>query len=257
MSTASAWLALLTGHAGWLAALGAAGLAAVRALPSVPEARLRALRPRAPATRRPLPGLWTSTRARIDAASGRGRARWRSAVVELCRVMAAELRGGRTPADALGSAVEELDPAVAAELAGAVAAARGGFDPGPALRGAAARPGAAGLGYLAACWQVASGTGGGLADVVERLAESLAHEEARHRELAANLAGPRTTALLLAALPAAGLLMTTALGGNPLAFLFTTPAGLLCLLAGLSLNALGLWWTHRMVRRVLIALEPR
>ena len=98
---------------------------------------------------------------------------------------------------------------------------------------------------------MATGTGAAPADVVDRLAESLAGQEAQRRELAAQLAGPRTTAVLLSLLPVLGLTMASVLGGSPLGFLFVTPAGLMCLAAGLLLDAAGLFWTFRMARRVL------
>ncbi|MFD0777121.1 type II secretion system F family protein, partial [Streptomonospora algeriensis] len=119
------------------------------------------------------------------------------------------------------------------------------------LRALAGARGFGGLGHLAACWSVVADTGAGLADIVDRLSASLASAEALRRELGAQIAGPRATAVLLSVLPVLGLGMATALGGSPLAFLFTTPAGLVCLAAGLVLDAAGLFWTHRMVRRVL------
>ncbi|WP_082126679.1 type II secretion system F family protein [Allosalinactinospora lopnorensis] len=252
----------ISGLAGWLLALGSGGWVLTRSLPSAPTVRLRSALPpsdtrsRHSADGSPASKTEAPLRHRWDSALGRVRNRRRQAVVDLCRVLAAELRAGRAPAEAMRSALTELDPAVVAELAYVAAAAQAGDDPAPALRGAAARPGAEGLGYLAACWQVASGTGSGLADVVDRLAESLAHDEAHRQEVVAQLAGPRTTALLLSLLPALGLAMATAMGTGPLLFLFTTPAGLACLLLGLVLDALGLWWTHRMVGGVLVTVDP-
>ncbi|RCV53680.1 hypothetical protein DEF23_10955 [Marinitenerispora sediminis] len=235
---------------------GLTGLAALCALPGRAEVRLRALRR---ASAGPAPGrsaLRERLAHRLAAVSGRSERRRRAAVIELCRVLAAELHAGRAPGDALAAAAAELPPAVGGELADAVAAARGGDDPGPALRRAARQPGAAGLGPLAACWHVASGAGGGLAAVVARLADTLAEDAALRSELSAQLAGPRTTSLVLAVLPVVGLLMASALGGRPLAFLLGTPAGLLCLTGGVALDLLGLWWTHRMVRTVHAVLEP-
>ncbi|MFC7326211.1 type II secretion system F family protein [Marinactinospora rubrisoli] len=232
---------------------GLAGLAALAGLPGHAEARLRALRS---AAARPAGPTVRDRLAHRLAGAGGGEARRKTAVVDLCRVLAAELHAGRSPGDALAAAAAELPPEVAGELAPAVAAAQAGDDPGPELRRAAGRPGAAGLRHLAACWQVASGTGSGLAAVVARLGDALAEDVALRQELSAQLAGPRTTALVLAALPAVGLVMASALGGRPLVFLLTTPAGLTCFAGGLALDLLGLWWTHRMVSAVHAVLEP-
>ena len=67
--------------------------------------------------------------------------------------------------------------------------------------------------------------------------------------MAAQLAGPRATAVLLALLPAFGLAMGNALGADPLAVLVGTPLGQGCLVLGLLLEAAGLLWTARITRR--------
>jgi hypothetical protein len=45
-------------------------------------------------------------------------------------------------------------------------------------------------------------------------------------------------------LPAVGLLLAAALGADPLQVLLHTPLGLVCLVAGVGLDALGGLWTH-------------
>nr|WP_243742342.1 type II secretion system F family protein [Actinorugispora endophytica] len=251
--SAPGWLAPLAPYGGALLLIGCVGCVAVWSLPSAAELRLRLLTPR------PAGGtvhsLWTTIGRATARRPGRLRARRLRACVELCRALAAELRGGGAPATALGAAARETDPLLASELSGAVALAGAGHDPVPALLAAAERPGAAGLAHLAACWRVAASSGNGLATAVERLAEGLTQEEALRQELSAQLAGPRATALLLAVLPLLGLVMAGALGGSPLSFLLTTAPGLACLTAGGALNALGLWWTRRMVNRVLAAVR--
>ncbi|MUL39652.1 hypothetical protein FZ103_00390 [Streptomonospora sp. PA3] len=253
---ALAWAHGLAGQAGCLLALGCLGVIAAGFVPGPATVRLRGLMP-AGGERR---GGWVAQRAerlarglraRLELAAGRVQGRRRRAGATLCGVLAAELRAGRDPGAAMVAAVAELDTESRRELAALSAAGRSGQDVVPTLRTLAAAPGAGGLGQLAACWRVAASTGAGLADAADRLAAALSAEEALRRELGAQLAGPRATAVLLSVLPVLGLGMATALGGSPLAFLFTTPAGLLCLAAGLVLDAVGLFWTHRMVRRVL------
>lgn len=172
----------------------------------------------------------------------------RAGTVELCFGLAAELRAGRTPMEALRRAAETLEPAASDALAASLTAAQMGGDVAAALRGAGRRGGAAGLGRLAACWQVGAGSGAGLAVAVERLARALRAEEAHREEVTAQLAGPRATARLLAALPFLGLAMAAGLGTHPVAFLLGTPYGAACLVLGLGLDALGLAWTRRLAR---------
>jgi tight adherence protein B len=47
--------------------------------------------------------------------------------------------------------------------------------------------------------------------------------------------------------------MGAALGARPLAFLFGSLPGLACLLLGLGLDALGLWWTRRLAAGALVS----
>ena len=99
---------------------------------------------------------------------------------------------------------------------------------------------------LAAAWRVGAERGGTLATVLDGLAAALRDEETQRQEITTQLAGPRATARLLAALPLLGSVMAAALGSDPAAFLLGTPAGLGCLAAGLTLNLVGFWWTHRL-----------
>ncbi|MFI7043642.1 type II secretion system F family protein [Streptosporangium sandarakinum] len=176
-------------------------------------------------------------------------AAWRAASLELCQGLAAELAAGRAPGEALARAaavVEFPDPVAIRPL---VAAARDGGDVPAALLAAAPQHGGEAFRGLAACWRVSATAGAGLSVLVDRVTASLREAQAHRQEVAAQLAGPRATARLLAALPALGLVMATVLGMRPLHFLFGGPAGFCCLLAGLALDGCGLWWTHRLAAR--------
>jgi tight adherence protein B len=173
----------------------------------------------------------------------------RSRAVEACGTLAAELRAGRDPGQALAAAAEVAAGPSAATLAAAAAAARLGGDVPAALMAAGDSAVEAVLRALAACWTVCAASGSGLAAAVERLEEGLRAEQAQRRAVDAELAGPRATAGLLAVLPAAGLLLAAGLGADPLHVLLATPLGLVCLVLGLGLDALGVLWTGRLVAR--------
>ncbi|MEV0830642.1 type II secretion system F family protein [Nonomuraea rubra] len=174
---------------------------------------------------------------------------WRRASIELCQSLAAELSAGRTPSDALTRAVTAVDLPDPALLRPVIAAARDGGDVSAALTSSAPQEGGEGLRHLAACWEVSTTAGAGLASLIDRVAHTLRTAQAHRQDVAAQLAGPRTTARMLAALPALGLLMAAALNMHPLSFLFGTLPGLMCLLAGVTLDVCGLWWTTRMATR--------
>jgi Flp pilus assembly protein TadB len=231
-----------------MTAILAAGLAVwVASGPGWELLRLRAL------TSPPAPAAWRAWTAVLAARLGlltrprrAGKAAWRRACVELCQAVVAELAAGQAPGAALVRAIAAVDAPDPAALRPVAAAARDGGDVPAALAEASRLPGCEGLRRLAACWRLSVAVGGSLTALVEGVASALREAEAHRQDLAAQLAGPRATARLLAGLPALGVLMAVALGMRPLEFLLGGPAGVLCLLAGLALDAAGVMWIHRM-----------
>jgi tight adherence protein B len=102
---------------------------------------------------------------------------------------------------------------------------------------------------LAHAWSVAAATGAPLADVVRRVADDLAARIEQRHGVAAAVAGARSSALLLAGLPALGLLLGAAMQAHPLDVLVRTPAGRLLGLVGVTLDALGVLWTQLLIAR--------
>jgi len=157
--------------------------------------------------------------------------------------LVAELGGGRDPASALVAA-----SASASACPEAVAVARTGGDVAAALRASARTPLTRGV---AACWDVAQGSGTGLAASLATLADAARETERVRAELRTGLAEPRATAVVLAALPLLGLLLGTALGAEPVDWLLGSVPGRIVLLAGLALEGLGAWWSWR----ITVSLE--
>ncbi len=170
-------------------------------------------------------------------------ARRRTSVIELCDSLAVELAAGRPAATALAYAAGVLS---IPGLAPIVEAARNGDDVPAAFVRASTAEGCEGLRLLAGCWRIGMDRGGMLAAVIEGLAEALRDEQSQREEITLQLAGPRATARLLAGLPILGLGMAATLGANPLTFLLTTLPGLACVILGVGLDALGLWWTAKL-----------
>jgi tight adherence protein B len=164
----------------------------------------------------------------------------RTTIIEALDVLAADLSAGRPPISALEGAAS-----ISPDFQFAHAVAKLGSDVPIALTRAAETPGATSLRALAAVWRVTEQSGAAFATLTERLANALRADEAVHRQLEASLAGARSTARILAALPFAGIALGYLLGADPLTFLTTTPPGWLCLAIGLALTAAGLHWTTR------------
>lgn len=168
--------------------------------------------------------------------------RRRESVVELATSLAAELRAGQPPAAALERCVPLLSwPAeVPSALTGDGAA--------DLLDHLARRPGASGLGALAACWRAATPSGAALSPMVAAVSDALREDLRVRGEVEAQLAGPRATARLLVALPVLAWLLGSGLGAAPFAVLVSTPYGWASLALGVPLELIGWWWVERLAR---------
>jgi tight adherence protein B len=178
----------------------------------------------------------------------RERERRAEGVIALCGAVAGELRAGLQPGQALLLAARSTGGLGRSEAA-VLAAARFGGDVPQALREAAWEAGADGLAGVGACWRVAVDSGAGLAAGLDRLEAALRAERDQREDLRAQLAGAWSTVALLALLPLVGLAMGWALGADPLRVLLHTSAGAVCLVVGGLLEAAGLFWAGRIVRR--------
>jgi tight adherence protein B len=108
---------------------------------------------------------------------------------------------------------------------------------------------AAELAPLAHAWRVAERSGAPLADVLGRVAADLDDQEQQQRTVAVALAGPQSSAALLAVLPVVGIALGAAMGARPLGFLLGTSHGRLVCCAGAVLDATGVIWTQRLMQR--------
>lgn len=147
------------------------------------------------------------------AAADRVLRRTDAALTEAIGSLAADLRAGQHPADALG-----------------------GID-GPAARHRA----------VLAVWSVSERSGAPAAAVLDRVEQDLRARQGQRREVAATLAGARSTGTLLAVLPLLGIGLGAGMGAHPLTVLLAQPRGQLALVVGVLLEALGVLWTSRII----------
>jgi tight adherence protein B len=167
------------------------------------------------------------------------------ALAEALGVLAAELRAGRSVDDAAGTAVAGCpEPTVAAALGPVL---RLGVDPGPAAPGQTGEV----LTRVACAVRLSARTGCSLAAVVTAVEDDLRARARAETELRAAVAGPRASASVLAGLPGLGLLMGSGVGADPWGVLTTTGTGTVLLVAGVALEAAGLAWSARLVRRAV------
>ncbi len=183
---------------------------------------------------------WLATAAVRRRAAEQSLARLLAAV----RLVVAEVAAGASP-DAAMTAAAEADPSRRRAFEAAAAALRAGDDPAVAL---AADPALRGFGRA---WAVAAVTGAPVTAVLERVAADLADRREQDAAVSAALAGPRSSAVVLAALPVLGILLGLGMDADPLAFLFGSAAGQLVCLVGVACDVLGLLWTRRLAGAAL------
>lgn len=163
--------------------------------------------------------------------------------------LVADLQAGARPADALARATAELDeqapPAVAEAIAAGTAQARWGTSPAATFLAAADHaPDLASVGHL---WELAERHGVKLAGLLSQIRDRLSARNSHDDATAASLNGPQASALILMALPLAGLAMGTAMGAAPLGLLLGGGLGGVLLVAGVGLVCAGFLWSQHII----------
>jgi tight adherence protein B len=96
-------------------------------------------------------------------------------------------------------------------------------------------------------WAVSQRSGAPAAAVLDRVEQDLRALQDQRREVASALSGARSTGTLLAVLPLLGIGLGAGLGAHPITVLLAQPRGQVALLAGVVLEALGVFWTSRII----------
>jgi tight adherence protein B len=130
------------------------------------------------------------------------------------------------------------------DLTALVADLRAGIPPAAV---ATSPTGSGRLGRLTeAVWRLAERTGAPAADLLERIESDARAAERTAKTAHAQAAGAQTTAVMLAALPLAGIGLGHAIGADPTGVLLHTPLGAACATAALALQCGGLKWAQRL-----------
>ena len=101
---------------------------------------------------------------------------------------------------------------------------------------------------LTSSWSMSARYGVHWAALIDTVTADLADRESADSRRNAQVAGPRVSGYVLAAMPALGLLLGVGMGADPLRVLIGTGVGSVLLLTGTSLTCLGLLWTASIVR---------
>ncbi|MGV0851284.1 type II secretion system F family protein [Mycolicibacterium phlei] len=165
-------------------------------------------------------------------------------------VLVGELRIGAHPVAAFDTAAAETAGTVAASLRTVAARARMGADVVAGLRDAARD--SAQRGYwerLAVCWLLAETHGLAIATLMHTAYRDIVARERFSSQVAAGMAGARTTAVILTTLPLLGVALGELIGAAPLRFLLGSGQWLLVI--GVTLACVGLLWSDRITEGVV------
>ncbi len=198
-------------------------------------------------------GVLGIRRARLRAAAARRAGQATAELADALARIADELRSGAHPASALAGVVHD-GPLARELLAPADAAARLG-EPVPAALRRSARSGMAGaeMDRVAAAWELADRYGAPLADLLTGVLDDVRWRLGHASRVRAQLAGPRSTATVLTALPLLGAGLGQLMGTDPVGVLRDGLLGQSLLLCGCGLTAAGMVWSDRILRSAVPA----
>lgn len=165
-------------------------------------------------------------------------------VAHACQVLASHLRVGQVPTEALATAAADCPVLTEAHQVHEV-----GGDVTAVWQSQGRRPGHGGLLELTRAWRVSARTGAPLSTTLDQVARSLSAEESLRAVVAGELASPRATSKVMAALPVCGIGLGYLLGGDPIQWLLAGPAGWACLLGGVLLAGAGVIWIELLARQ--------
>ncbi|HEX4701153.1 MAG TPA: type II secretion system F family protein [Pseudonocardiaceae bacterium] len=169
--------------------------------------------------------------------------------------MVAELRAGAHPVTAAESAAKDATAPADNVLTTIASTARLGGDLASVLPGLthdnpaltpALRP-------LIHAWSLAQRHGLPLADVLDAVRRDVASRLRFAHKVKAQMAGPRASGTVLAALPLLGVLLGEAMGAHPTHVLLAGPLGQSLLAIGTTLICTGLYWINRLTTRAALS----
>jgi tight adherence protein B len=174
--------------------------------------------------------------------------RFEAAVPAMLEAVARALRTGVTLGQALAEVAADGPPPLRADLAAVAARARQGEGLVPALEGwGNLRPDrSVRLAVAALC--LGAETGGAQARAVDGVAATLRQRQAAAAEARALATQARASAAVIALAPIAFCALASSTDPRVSTFLFRSPAGVVVLATGLSLDAIGAWWMARLTR---------
>jgi tight adherence protein B len=177
--------------------------------------------------------------------------RRRRAMAAALDILIGELRVGAHPLRALAVAAAESDGEVGLALRAVAARAHLGADVPAGIRSIGADSSLPVYwDRLAVFWQLAADHGLAMSTLMGAAHRDILDRQRFAERTRAALAGARATAVILALLPALGVLLGQIVGAHPLRFLLGSGPGGVLLVLGVGLACAGMVWADRIVDRV-------
>ena len=103
---------------------------------------------------------------------------------------------------------------------------------------------------FAQIWQTCETNGASLSPVLTKFNEQLQVEKELRQELESSLSGAKLSAIVLAFLPIIGVLLANFLGANSFNWILNSSVGKICLILGIFLEILGIFWVKKIINNI-------
>jgi tight adherence protein B len=173
-----------------------------------------------------------------------------AALPDAVDALARALRSGATLGQALQEVAADTGGPLGHDLRSVVAEVDAGRPLVVAVDGWAERASTASVRLAAASLALSAETGGAAARALDGLAATLRANGAVAGELRAQSSQARLSGVVIALAPLAFGALAVTTDPRTASFLFRTPIGLSCLVAGLALDGVAAWWMHRITGSV-------
>ncbi len=179
---------------------------------------------------------------------GRRKAAFAQALPDTLQLLAGSLAAGYSLPQGVDSVVRESTGPMAAELNRAIVEARLGVPIEDALETVATRMGSVDFAWVVMAIRIQREVGGNLAEVLTQVAATMRERERLRRQVEVLSAEGRLSAVVLGGLPVVFIIYLVLVRPEYIGLLVTTPLGILMIVMGVTLLAVGTLWLRKVVK---------
>ena len=184
----------------------------------------------------------------LSLARSRRENRFLGQLPDTLQLLAGSLAAGHSLPQAMDSVVRESQPPISVEFNRALIESRLGLLPEDALDGIANRTASRDFSWIVLAIRIQRTVGGNLAELLSTVADTLRERERLRRQVSVLSAEGRLSGLILGALPVVFALYLIVARPDYISPLFHTAIGLLLLVAGSAMLAIGGFWMAKVIK---------